>query len=56
VARLRIRKPDTHQPFIISTQDPSAVHAENQLASTGGLILAGLGLFGAFVLWNLRYG
>jgi hypothetical protein len=55
-ARLRIRKPDTRQPFIISTQDPSAVHAENQLASTGGLILAGLGLFGAFVLWKLRYG
>ena len=55
-ARLRIRKPDTRQPFVISTQDPSEVHAENQLASTGGLILAGMGIFGAFVLWKLRHG
>jgi hypothetical protein len=54
--RFRIRKPDTRQPFVISTQDPSEVHAENQLASTGGLILAGMGVFGAFVLWNLRFG
>ncbi|HWT10868.1 MAG TPA: hypothetical protein VN329_16985, partial [Roseomonas sp.] len=55
-ARLRIRKPDTRQPFVISTQDPAEVHAENQLASTGGLILAGMGLVAGFVLWKLRYG
>lgn len=55
-ARLRIRKPEGRQPFVISTQDPAAIHAENQLASTGGLILAGMGVFGAFVLWTLRYG
>lgn len=55
-ARLRIRKPDTRQPFVISTQDPSEVHADNQLAATGGLVLAGLGLFAGFVLWKLRFG
>lgn len=55
-ARLRLRKPDSRQPFVISTRDPAEVHAENQLASTGGLILAGIGLFAGFVLWKLRYG
>lgn len=55
-ARLRIRKPDTRQPFVISTQDPAAVHAENQLAATGGMILAVMGAVGAFVLWKLRHG
>jgi len=55
-ARLRIRKPEGRQPFVISTQDPSEVHAENQLASTGGIVLAVMGVVGAFVLWRLRYG
>lgn len=55
-AAMRIRKPDTRQPFVISTQDPSEVHAENQLAATGGIILAVMGAVGAFVLWKLRYG
>jgi len=55
-ARFRIRKPDTRQPFIISSQDPAEVHAENPLAATGGIILAAMGAVGAFVLWKLRYG
>jgi hypothetical protein len=55
-ARLRIRKPDTRQPFVISTQDPADIHAENELASTGGLVLAGIGLVAGFVLWKLRFG
>jgi hypothetical protein len=55
-ARLRIRKPEGRQPFVISTQDPSEVQAENELASTGGIILAVMGAVGAFVLWKLRYG
>jgi hypothetical protein len=32
------------------------VHAENELASTGGIILAVMGAVGAYVLWRLRYG
>lgn len=55
-ARMRIRKPEGRQPFVVSTQDPSAVHAENELASTGGIILAVMGAVGAYVLWRLRYG
>jgi hypothetical protein len=55
-ARLRISKPDTRQPFVISTQDPADIHAENELASTGGLVLAGIGLVAGFVLWKLRFG
>ncbi len=55
-AQFRIRTPETRQPFVISAQDPSEVHAENRLAATGGIILAVLGAVGAFVLWKLRYG
>lgn len=55
-AAFRIRKPQTRQPFVISAQDPSEVMAENQLAATGGIILAVMGAVGAFVLWKLRYG
>ena len=54
--RLHIRKPGTRQPFVISTQDPVVIYAQNRLAGTGGLILAGLGLFAGVVLWQLRYG
>lgn len=55
-AQFRIRKPETRQPFVISSRDPSEVHAENQLAATGGIILVVMGALGAFVLWKLRYG
>jgi hypothetical protein len=55
-AGFRIRKPDTRQPFVISSQEPSEVYAENQLAATGGMILAVMGVVGAFILWTLRYG
>ena len=52
----RIRKPNTRQPFVISSQEPSEVYAENQLAATGGLVLAIMGAVGAFILWKLRFG
>ncbi|WP_232474903.1 E3 ubiquitin ligase family protein [Neoroseomonas rubea] len=55
-AAFRIRKPDTRRPFVISAQEPSAIYAENQLAASGGLVLAVMGAVGAVVLWNLRYG
>lgn len=55
-ARFRIRKPDGRQPFVISSQEPSAIHAENQLAATGGMILAVMGVVGGFILWRLRFG
>lgn len=55
-ARFRIRKPDGRQPFVISAQEPSEVYAENQLAATGGIILAVMGAVGGFILWKLRYG
>lgn len=55
-AQFRVRKPDTRQPFVISSRDPSEIYAENQLAATGGLVLAVMGAAAAFVLWMLRYG
>lgn len=54
--RFRIRRPQGQQPFVVSTQDPSEVHAENEMASTGGVILAVMGAVGAYVLWRMRYG
>lgn len=56
LARFRIRKPDSsRQPFVISGREPSEVHAENELAATGGIVLAVMGAVGAFVMWKLRY-